>query len=82
MPRIKKSPKENAMANLLANIDFFKTYYGYSDEKVAAVLGMCAATYSTRKNNPATFKIGELIKLASSFNCTLADLVSIRRGEK
>lgn len=79
MPRLKKSPKERAMANLLANISFFKTYYGYSEQRVAAVMGVSDATYSNRKNNPASFKLGELLKLASSFNCSVADLLTIKR---
>lgn len=79
MPRLRKNKKEQITDNLIGNISFFKTFYHYSDERIRNIIGVGETTYRTRRNEPETFGLKELIKLADSFNCSIADLLTIRR---
>lgn len=79
MPRLRKNKKEQIMDNLIRNISFFKSFYHYSDERIHNIIGVGETTYRTRRNEPETFKLKGLIKLTDSFNCSIADLLTIRR---
>lgn len=79
MSRLKKNSKDRVTANLLGNIAWFQAYYGYNDERIRSIIGVGRTTFYTRQKEPETFKLKELLRLASSFNCSIADLLTIRR---
>lgn len=76
MPKIKKPPDIHKV--LLNNIDSLCDLQGISPEEQRVIMRMSSATYFRRKNNPETFKLGELEKIANRLSVTVQQLLTER----
>ena len=73
MPRTKTGV--NKAVHISANIAYYASFYGYTQERLAAVLHCSPGTLRSRRKNPGSFTIEELQRLADSFSVSLSDLI-------
>lgn len=74
VPRLKKSEEQQANAVLLAAIARQQTYLGYTDDNVAAMIGVSMDTYRRRKRDPDGFRLRELRALRRKLQLSDRDL--------
>lgn len=81
MPKLKKSPKERLEQNLLANIAFYATLYGYKNSDMERILGVSPSTWEKRRKEPSTFRVIELQRLANNFRIPIEELFKVKEGQ-
>lgn len=73
MPKLKKSRREEFLANIGENIHICVKLRGA--EKVSMAMGITVSTVYSRINNPSGIKIDELYILAEYMGAELEDLI-------
>ncbi len=67
MPRLKQKPTEQQNSRIVGVIGFYQNYYGYTDKELALTVMVNKDTWKSRTENPETFKVKELDRLAKKF---------------
>lgn len=75
----------NASEKLYRNIDAEKSRNGFTDAKIAEMLGIKERAYRKRKENRSSMTADDLVALSTMFNCSVDYLLgisnSITKGE-
>lgn len=66
--RCRKERQESRKAELRAQVAYYLTKSGYSKSEFATLLGMSAASFYNKLNNPDNFKLNEFNLLLEYLN--------------
>lgn len=67
-------------ASVMRIIHGFAGMYGFKRKELATICGITPQTWAERERNPASFKLGELEKLAKSFGVQLTEIIGGQGG--
>lgn len=82
MPKLKPSPVTVASEVVMRNICALGDICGAkTNHEKAKKIGMSASTFSSRRKNPRTFRLEELILASMALKCSMAWLVTDHKGE-
>ena len=81
MPRLAKTPRDEFMTNIAANIKYHQTMIGAKSKVLSQVSGKALSTYNERMQNPEHFTIGEIYNLAKFMRVPVKDLIVGRHDE-
>lgn len=80
MPKVKalgtqQREKQSATTSLKANIAYYAKLYEYRYREIAELIGLSGTSFYGRMYDPATFKLGELVKIAQVFKIPVSRLL-------
>lgn len=82
MPRLGKSPRDEFMTNIAANIKYHQTMLGAPTSVLSKASGKALSTYNARMRNPERFTLGEIYNLAQFMRIPVGALLTGRTDNR
>lgn len=77
MPKVQKTPVAAAADVVATNVATLAAAHGLrTDREIAKRISMCHTTYCNRRHDPSSWRLDELVMVATAFKVSLAWLTS------